>query len=125
MSVNDFFLVLVAVAMSAGAQLLLKLGMSSPGVKSAFSGGGATEIAVSIATTGNVVAGLFLYGASAVVWLFVLARLDLSLAYPFVGLGFVATMLLGALVLGEQVTWMRIAGTLLICAGCALVARTG
>jgi len=54
----------------------------------------------------------------------VLARAPLSLAYPFVGLGFIFTMLAGALVLGEQVTPVRIAGTLLIAAGCVLVARS-
>jgi drug/metabolite transporter (DMT)-like permease len=71
-----------------------------------------------------VLAGLGLYGIGAVLWLFVLARAPLSLAYPFVGLGFILTMLAGALYLGENVTPMRIAGTLLIAFGCVMVARS-
>ena len=43
-----------------------------------------------------MVAGLALYGLGAMVWLYVLARLPLSAAYPFVGLGFILTMVLGS-----------------------------
>ena len=64
------------------------------------------------------------YALGAVVWLLVLARLPLSAAYPFVGLGFVLTMAIGLFALGEQLTPGRIAGTILIAAGCVLVARS-
>jgi multidrug transporter EmrE-like cation transporter len=69
-----------------------------------------------------VVVGFVLYGASACVWLLVLARVNLSVAYPFVGLGFIATMLLGAFFLGEPLTVWRVIGTLLIALGVVLVA---
>lgn len=71
-----------------------------------------------------ILIGLALYGLSALVWLFVLARAPLSLAYPFVGLGFILTMASGAWILGESVSTGRIVGTLLIAAGCVLVARS-
>lgn len=53
-----------------------------------------------------------------------LARLDVSMAYPFVGLGFILTMLLVFFVLGESLSTMRIVGTLLITAGVVLVSLT-
>ncbi|UUX96842.1 multidrug efflux SMR transporter [Aquabacterium sp. J223] len=71
-----------------------------------------------------VVGGLVLYFASALVWLAVLTRVPLSAAYPFVGLGFVLTLLFGWLVLGESPSVARLAGTLLIVAGVVLVGRS-
>jgi multidrug transporter EmrE-like cation transporter len=65
---------------------------------------------------------LFVYGLSAVVWLFVLARIDVSVAYPFVSLGFVVTMVLGCLLFGEAFTIRKILGTLVVMAGVYLVA---
>jgi len=124
MTLQLLLLILVSVGMSALAQMLLKLGMTAPGVTTAIAGGGTVPIAVAIATSPQVIGGLSLYGLGAVLWLFVLTRADLSAAYPFVGLGFVLTMLIGAFVFHEQVGTMRIAGTLLILLGCVLVARS-
>jgi len=124
MSFMTIGLVLASVMASAIAQLLLKTGMSRPDVVAAIAEGRAASTALTLGTTPEVVGGLGLYGFGAVMWLFVLAKLDLSAAYPFVGLGFIATMLLSIFVLGETVSPGRIAGTLLILAGCALVARS-
>jgi len=124
MKLLDLLLIVSAVSISAAAQLILKIGMSGDHVAGAIAQNRATEVLMAIATSPFVVAGLFLYGVGAVIWLFVLARMDLSLAYPFVGLAFIFTMILGIFVLGEHVTISRVAGTLLIVAGCALVART-
>ena len=68
--------------------------------------------------------GLAMYGGAALVWLLVLSRIEVSLAYPFVGLGFLVTMVLAWLFLGETVSVPRIAGTLLIAAGIVVLART-
>lgn len=119
MSLRLFLLILASVALSALAQLALKTGTAA----AARSRGVGGEL-VALAQSPFVFAGLALYALGAVLWLFVLARAPLSLAYPFVGLGFILTMLAGALVLGEQLTAGRIAGTLLIAWGCALVARS-
>jgi multidrug transporter EmrE-like cation transporter len=74
-------------------------------------------------TSPLVLAGLALYAFGALVWLLVLARAELSFAYPFVGLGFVMTLALGKFALGEDVSLARVAGTLLVVAGVVLIAR--
>jgi len=119
MSLRLLLLILASVALSALAQLALKTGTGA----AARSRGAGSEL-LAMAQSPYILGGLALYGLGAVLWLFVLASAPLSLAYPFVGLGFIFTMLAGALVLGEQVTAGRIAGTLLIAAGCVLVARS-
>jgi drug/metabolite transporter (DMT)-like permease len=117
-----FSLILVSVSFSALAQISLKHGMSVPGVQTALADGGTTTIALAVASSPMVWVGLFLYGFSALVWLFVLARVDVSVAYAFVALGFFLTMTLGVLLLGEALTLAKVAGTLLVVFGVWLVA---
>lgn len=115
-------IILVSVACSAVAQIALKSGMSTAAVQGALAAGEAWPIALAIATSPLVWAGLALYGGGAVVWLFVLARVDVSVAYTFVALGFLLTMLLGWALLGEPITARKLAGTLLVMGGIWLVA---
>lgn len=124
MTLTHFLLILASVGCSALAQLLLKLGMSRPEVASAMNAGGALTVATSVAQSVPVIGGLALYAFGAVLWLFVLAKLDLSAAYPFVGLGFILTMILGWAALGESISASRLIGTALVLAGCVLVGKS-
>lgn len=117
-------LILGSVALSAIAQICLKHGMSDPRILELIRAGDRMAIVLGLSFQPFVIGGLALYGAGAVAWLFVLAKLDVSMAYPFVGLGFILTMLLGMFVLGEQLTLARVAGTLLVVGGVVLIART-
>jgi multidrug transporter EmrE-like cation transporter len=117
------FMVLLSVLLSAGSQVLLKLGMTSPPIRSAMAMHAAPlQLLLTIASSPWVLCGLFCFGLSAVVWLFVLARIPLSAAYPFVALGIVVTVLAGHFLFGEPVPALRIAGVAMILAGIAVVA---
>ena len=63
------------------------------------------------------------YGISFVLWLGVLSQKDLSLARPVVSLGYLVTLAYGFYA-GEQVTWERVLGTVLIIAGLFFVVRS-
>ena len=117
-----FALVVFSVGCSALAQIALKHGMAQTSVQAALGSDALLPIAVAIIGNPFVVGGLLLYGASAVVWLFVLARLDVSVAYPFVSLGFLITMGLGCLLFGEDLTLRKALGTLVVMLGVYLVA---
>lgn len=125
MQASILILILVSVLMSAVAQVLLKTGMSQPSVVASMADGRWNNIAVKVATNGWVIVGLALYVASAVLWLAVLARVEVSFAFPFVGLGFVVTMLLGWWLMGDNLGLQRVAGTLLVVGGVVLIARGG
>jgi multidrug transporter EmrE-like cation transporter len=116
--------VLLSVSLGVGAQLLLKAGVSTPAVTQALATGQRTGMLLSFALSPLVWLGLFVYGTSAIVWLFVLAKVDVGLAYPFVGLGFVLTMLLGWMLYGEALSVARVLGALLIVAGVVVLARS-
>ena len=117
-----FALVLFSVGCSAFGQIALKYGMALPSVQAALTTGGAGPIGASIIANPFVLGGLFLYGFSAVVWLFVLARLDVSIAYPFISLGFIVTMSLGCLLFREPFTLRKMIGTIVVMLGVCLVA---
>lgn len=117
-----FALVLFSVCCSALAQISLKYGMAHETVQLAIAQGTGWRIAVPILSNVFVLGGLFLYGFSAVVWLFVLARIDVSVAYPFVSLGFLLTMTLGCTLFGEVFTIRKMMGTLVVMLGVYLVA---
>lgn len=123
MTRSVLLLVFASVLLSSLAQIALKGGMNSPGVAAASAGGLSYAMVKAIALNPKVLLGLLVYLASAAVWLLVLGRIDVGLAYPFVSLGFIVTMLLAWAFYGEIPTPTRIAGTLIICVGVVVLAR--
>ena len=109
-------LAVFCVLLSSVAQLVMKRGMGAP------AGGDLGSTYGHALTSPLVWLGLVLYGASAVLWLWVLSRLDVSLAYPLVSLGFVVTMVAGVLWLGEPFSWLRVGACTLIVVGVSLLA---
>jgi len=118
-----FVVIILAVTLSACAQLALKMGVSKSNVSAAFEVGALDGIVVA-ALSPMVWLGLGIYVVSVAMWLWVLSKMELSVAYPFVGLSFVITMAFGAYFLGENVTPIRLFGTLLIASGCILVGQS-
>ncbi len=116
-------LALFCVGLTSAAQIALKLGVSGGAVQSQLGQNQFGFLARALLAP-MVLAGLGLYAASTLLWLLVLARLDVSYAYPFVSLGFVFTALYGYFALNEPMALARIAGISLIVAGVALVARS-
>lgn len=124
MNIKTLLLILCSVSISAFAQISLKTGMSENTIQRTLESGLNFETALSIMTNFHVIAGLFLYGFGAILWLFVLARVDVSYAYPFVGLGFLLTMLFAVLFLQEPVKLIRLIGTIFVVIGVVMVSRS-
>lgn len=123
MNKTIFLLALSSIFLSSLAQVILKLGMSQPDVLSAISSSTVWSIFRAISTNFYVIAGLGLYFSSAAVWLFVLAKVDVSTAYPFVGMGFIITMMLAYFINHEALSVLKITGTLMITAGIILISK--
>jgi multidrug transporter EmrE-like cation transporter len=113
-------LAVFCVLLSSAAQIALKRGMAPPPNAQFGSDLGGTY--AHALTSPMVWLGLGLYGLSTLLWLWVLSRLDVSLAYPLVSLGFVVTMAAGVLWLGEPFSWLRVAACTLIVIGVSLLA---
>ena len=125
MTFRLLLLILTSVSLSALAQIALKAGMSGRPIQLVLEGGtGASNLVLAVIGAPLVWLGLSMYLLGALVWLLVLARIDVSLAYPFVGLGFIFIMLLGFFLLGEAISPVRIIGTLLVVAGVVLISSS-
>jgi multidrug transporter EmrE-like cation transporter len=120
MPMSAIILILVSVTISAIAQIALKLGLSSQGEVAADPDAGI----VAMLMTPAVMIGLALYGGGALLWLTALARVELSQAYPFVGVGFALTTFAGWWLFGDHITLQRITGIVVITCGILLVARS-
>jgi multidrug transporter EmrE-like cation transporter len=124
MNIKIVALIVVSVCMSAVAQLLLKMGMSHPKVQRAIELHDLGDLLGTIISNGSVWAGLSLYLLGAALWLIVLAKVEVSFAYPFVSLGFLLTMVFGLVILHESVGIVRAGGTILVILGVLLIARS-
>lgn len=117
------FIAIASIVLSVFAQFSLKAGMSSLDVKAALSEPMSVQTLFEVFTNRYVFLGFSLYGIGAVVWLGVLSRWDVSKAYPMVGLGFVLTAVVGAM-MGEHISLVRMLGISLICTGVLLVGQS-
>ena len=70
-----------------------------------------------------LVAGILCYALSMLSWMFALIKYELSFAYPFLGITYILVYL-GAIywpVIGEQLSWQRTTGIILILIGVIFV----
>ena len=115
--------ILVAVLASAIGQLVLKKGMGSMGALTldAWQLGG---ILARIVANPYVLLGLAIYACGTIFWLVALSRVDLSYAYPFVSLSYVVMLVASWLLLDEQISLLRIAGSAVVILGVLLISHS-
>jgi multidrug transporter EmrE-like cation transporter len=120
MSIVSLLLILVSVTLSAVAQVAFKFGVSSgTGQLSRSLLGPLTAL-----LTPGVLIGLALYLIGTVLWLTALGRVELSQAYPFVGIGFALTTLAGWWLFGDALSAQRVTGIVVVVLGIMLVAKS-
>lgn len=115
--------ILVAVVAGATGQVLLKKGMGSMGPLT-LSTDQLLSILLRIATNPYVVIGLAIYVGGTVFWLAALSRVDLSYAYPFASLSYVVMLVASWQLFNEQISPMRLLGTLVVGLGVFLISRS-
>jgi multidrug transporter EmrE-like cation transporter len=123
MNAVSFGLIAAGVLLNTFAQLLLKAGTNSIG-HFEFALGRAFEIGLKFAANPYILGGMACYAVSLVVWLMALSRVEVSVAYPMLSVGFAINAVLAWWLLGEPVTLQRIAGIAIIILGVTIVARS-
>lgn len=118
-----YVLLLCGVFLNAGAQLLIKAGMNHVGEFN-FSLANILPISWQVATNFYIVAGLFCYVISVVLWMLVLSRVEVSFAYPMLSIGYIVNAVAAYYLFGEALTLTRILGIAIIICGVILIART-
>ena len=123
MNAVSFSLLMTGVLLNAGAQLLLKAGTNSVGVFE-FSRDNLLPVGWKLATEPHIVGGLACYVISVMVWIMALSRVEVSIAYPLLSVGYVVNAIAAYYLFGEAVTPMRLAGIAVIIIGVVLVTRS-
>lgn len=117
---KSILLVLCSVTPAVAGQLILKYAIGR--LNLSMEEAGPVGYYVRLFTTPIVLLGFFMYGLSSLVWLFILSKLPLSLAYPLVSMGYVLVVFFSWLLLREHVSPVRMLGVAVICLGVALLA---
>ena len=123
MNAISFSLLMTGVLLNAGAQLLLKAGTNAVGVFE-FSRGNLVPVGWELATEPHIIGGLGCYVISVIVWVLALSRVEVSIAYPMLSIGYVVNALAAWYLFGEAVTLTRLAGIGTIIIGVYIVARS-
>ena len=123
MNALTFSLLMTGVLLNAGAQLLLKAGTNSIGAFE-YSAANIVPIGWKLATEPHIVGGLSCYVVSVVVWIMALSRVEVSIAYPLLSVGYVVNAIAAYYLFGEAVTPMRLTGIAVIILGVWIVARS-
>ncbi len=116
--------ILFTVATNAAAQLMLKQGM--------------TNLSAGVVAQDNIILkllmivfspwvffGLATFVISMASHMYVLSKVDLSFAYPFLSLAYVLVAVLAWQLFGEELGAYKIAGIAFICIGTVLIAQSG
>jgi len=123
MTWGAFSLVMTGVLLNAIAQLALKASVNDTGVigldpQSLFAS------AISLAANAWLWLGLACYGISVVVWLLALSRVDVSIAYPMLSVGYVVNAVAAWHLFGESLGQGRLIGIGIIIVGVFVLARS-
>ncbi len=120
---HPYFYIFLCVVLNVISQLLLKTGMNTIGYFQ-MEVNNLLNTSIKIATNPNIIIGLLLYGLSFALWLVALSRLDVSMAYPLLSIGYIIMPFVAYLFLGEVLSILRIVGICIIIAGVYIVSKS-
>lgn len=121
--ISNLIFIISSVLLNALAQILLKAGMKQFGnieLKNNI-----INTSVSIVLNPYIITGFISYGVSIILWLWVLSKVDVSLAYPFQALGYIVVTILAWLIFQEDITLTRIIALIFISIGLIILAFSG
>ena len=114
---NVLLTILCVVAISCG-QVLFKIAARSVSASSDV-----VSVGQNLALNPYLLAGLVLYLATTFLWIWLLRTIPLSVAYPFMALAFLFVPIMGAVFLGESLSFRNALGGALIVTGIWVIAR--
>ncbi len=114
---------MLGVLLNAGAQLLLKAGTNAIG-HFEFSAANIVPVGMKLALEPHIVGGVGCYVVSLAVWIMGLSRVEVSMAYPLLSVGYLINALAAWYLFGESLTAQKLVGIGFIIAGVFLVTRS-
>jgi drug/metabolite transporter (DMT)-like permease len=118
---TNYIILGISILLAVAGQLLMKKGMMIFGT---FPARQLLFKIIPMFLNPYVFVGLACFGMSAVFWLIVLSRLELSLVYPMVSVAYILVAILSWIFFKENVTLIRWLGILVIVFGVFLISRS-
>ncbi|AJC65192.1 MULTISPECIES: EamA family transporter [Dickeya] len=117
------FVIIFSVFFSSSSQLLLKKGAAQISIPHQIDLANITKLIGEITFNFYLFSGILFQVVALLSWVYVLKKVDVSFAYPFISLGFVFVMLMGYLIFNESLTLMKVIGTLVIILGVFIMGK--
>ncbi len=117
-------LLIIALVIGCLGHVQLRIGMKAVGEINEFvfsSPGTWLPFFFHVITNMHVVLGVFLQAIFFASWLILLSKSELSLLLPLTALEYVIGAVLSHYVLEENISWLRLSGTFVVCLGVALI----
>jgi len=122
-TLNAFALILTGVLLNAVAQLALKASVNDMGAIQ-ISFGNISPVAMRLMSEPWLWVGLFCYGISVIIWILALSRVDVSIAYPMLSIGYIVNAFAAWALFGEILSVNKILGIGVIIVGVILLSRS-
>ncbi|MFJ7729603.1 EamA family transporter [Neobacillus sp. NPDC097160] len=116
MTIVNFSLILLNTLILVSGQFLWKYGLqaTTPNFSSLIS-------VLKLFLSPYIIFGLGLYGFATILWLFILTRVPLSVAYPIQSIAYVLSVFGAYFVFNEPLSVSKILGCIIIMAGVSLI----
>lgn len=114
-------MITIIVLSNAAGDVLISRGMKSIGEVSTLSPRKLLTIGLQVITNKDFLLGVFSLAVSFFSFLAVLTWADMSFVVPATSVYYVVSILGAKFILGEQISRLRWAGTVLVCVGVALI----
>jgi len=116
MTLFNGLLILLNTLILVSGQFLWKIGMTNRSV-SFDSIGAITRVLISP----FILSGLVLYGMATILWLFILTKVPLSVAYPIQSIAYILAVFGAYFFFQEEITLWKVIGVILIMAGVSFI----
>lgn len=122
MNLVSFSLIFIGVMLNVAAQLLIKAGTNNVGYFE-FSPENILPVGWKLATEPYIIGAIALYALSVAIWILALSRVQVSIAYPLLSMGYVVNAVAAWWFFNETFNPAKVAGIGVIILGVIIISR--
>jgi multidrug transporter EmrE-like cation transporter len=122
MSLVSFSLIMAGVMLNAAAQILMKTGTNSIGYFD-YSLANIMPVGWKLATEPHIIGALSCYVLGVVIWILALSRVQVSIAYPLLSMGYVVNAVAAWYLFNESFNPSKVVGMGVIILGVVIISR--
>lgn len=122
MNLVSFSMILAGVMLNAAAQLLMKTGTNAVGYFD-FSVANIVPVGWKLATEPHIIGAMICYVFGVVIWILALSRVQVSIAYPLLSMGYIVNAVAAWYLFNEAFSPAKVIGVGIIILGVIIISR--